>query len=129
MLYLSFQYVVKVVKYVVKVVKSFTNSTVHPTDVWGTLGDELLAYSVTDLDNGRFTLLTLLLLSVEESLWGFLNYCASFNLCLLPTLSLIFNIFIWKSYGNTASSKNGEMVACISKSSNMYKTKARNALY
>lgn len=94
MLYLSFQYVVKVVKYVVKVVKSFTNSTVHPTDVWGTLGDELLAYSVTDLDNGRFTLLTLLLLSVEESLWGFLNYCASFNLCLLPTLSLIFNIFI-----------------------------------
>lgn len=95
----------------------------------GTLGDELLDYSVTDLDNGQFPLLTLLLLSVEESLWGFLNYCASFNLCLLPTLSLTFNIFIWKSYENTASSKNGEMVACISKSSNTYKTKARNALY
>lgn len=63
----------------------------------GTFGDELLDYSVTDLDNGRFPLLTLLLLSVKESLWGFLNYCASFNLCLLPTLSLTFNIFIRKA--------------------------------
>lgn len=41
----------------------------------------------TDLDNGQFPLLTLSILSAKESLWGFLNNIANFNLSLLNIIA------------------------------------------
>lgn len=119
MLYLRFHYLAE----------PFTNSSGHCTDV---RGDPLVmsCWTVlfTDLDHGWFPRLTLLILSVQESLRGFLNYTVNFNLCLLPILSLKFNIFIQNSYQNTVAAKK-ETFTCIIKPNNTYETEARNALY
>lgn len=68
---------------------------------------------------GDFHFLALSILSVQESLQGFLNYTVNFNLCFLPISSPKFNIFLQNSYQNTVASKN-ETFTCVNKTNNTY---------